>query len=214
MKKTKAFKRTLFTAVLSIILCVYMLIGATFAWFTDSSPQFTKIQSSRIDVALLMWNGENNAYEDISTNPKPIFGAGSIAQNNNAETVWEPGKTQVAYLAVVNRGNLSLKYQLGLNVSNPTDGNDLFESIQYALTFGVRATAETPNPVTEWNSANGNNVVLGRQIVSESGLILQVGEVRYFALSLHMSENSGNVYQKSKVDFDLTVYAAQMNYEF
>ncbi|MGN1052878.1 MAG: TasA family protein [Candidatus Scatosoma sp.] len=108
MKNARALKRTLLTGIITIILCVYMLIGTTFAWFTDtSSVSVGKIQAGRLDVELLMWNGSR--YENISENPNPIFGAGSIAQNNNAETVWEPGKTQVAYLAIVNSGNLSLK---------------------------------------------------------------------------------------------------------
>jgi len=50
-----------------------------------------------------------NGYQDISNSPSPIFGAGSVAQNNNAETLWEPGKTQIAYLAIKNNGNLVLK---------------------------------------------------------------------------------------------------------
>ena len=32
----KSTKRTLLSSVLSLVLCMAMLIGTTFAWFTDS----------------------------------------------------------------------------------------------------------------------------------------------------------------------------------
>ena len=36
MKGKKNFKSSFLTAVVSMLLCLSMLIGTTFAWFTDS----------------------------------------------------------------------------------------------------------------------------------------------------------------------------------
>ena len=36
MTKTKSTKRALLLSALSLLMCVSMLIGSTFAWFTDS----------------------------------------------------------------------------------------------------------------------------------------------------------------------------------
>ncbi len=107
MTKQKSTKRALLLSALSLLMCVSMLIGSTFAWFTDSvTSAGNKIQAGTLDIQLLMHDGSD--YADISESGKPIFGPGSVAQDVNAETLWEPGKTQVAYLAIKNNGNLDL----------------------------------------------------------------------------------------------------------
>ena len=199
MTKTKSTKRALLMSALALLMCVSMLIGSTFAWFTDSvTSGNNKIVAGTLDVQLLMNTG--NGYVDISDNNAPIFGEGSIAQNNNAETLWEPGKTQVAYLAIKNNGNLALKYTVGLDVQNVS--KDLYKVMEYAITPDAQY-----NSVTTWVD-NGNSVVVGTQSVSES-VSLGVGETHYFALSIHMDEAAGNEYQGGEVNFDLTVLATQ-----
>ena len=203
MTKTRNTKRALLMSALSLLMCVSMLIGSTFAWFTDSvTSSGNKIVAGTLDVQLLMNTGDG--YKDISDNANPIFGEGSIAQNNNAETLWEPGKTQVAYLAIKNNGSLALKYTVGLDVQNVS--KDLYKVMQYAITPDAQY-----NSVTDW-SGNGNNVVVGTQSVSES-VSLGVGETHYFALSIHMDEAAGNEYQGGEVNFDLTVLATQNTVE-
>lgn len=128
----------------------------------------------------------------------------SIAQNNNAQTLWEPGKTQVAYLAIKNNGNLALKYKVALDVTNAS--KSLYEVMQYAIT----PDATNTNPVTAWTT--GNSVVEGTQFVTDD-VSLGAGATHYFALSVHMKEEAGNTYQKGEVNFDLTVYAAQLSSE-
>ena len=199
MTSSKSTKRALLTSALAILMCVAMLIGTTFAWFTDTaSTAVNKIQAGTLDVQLLMWDG--SGYVDISNATRAIFGTYSIAQNNNAETLWEPGKTQVAYLAIKNNGNLALKYKVVLDVTN--ESNNLYEVMEYAIT----PDATNSTPVTAWTS--GNSVVEGAQEVAND-VSLAVGATHYFALSVHMKEEAGNTYQNGKVDFDLTVYATQ-----
>ena len=203
MNNTKTTKRALLTSAFSMIICVAMLIGTTFAWFTDSaSTAVNKIQAGTLDVQLLMYDGSN--YVDISDDTRAIFGTGSLAQNNNAQTLWEPGKTQVAYLAIKNNGNLALKYKVALDVTNVS--NNLYEVMEYAIT----PDADNLNPVTAWTS--GNSVVVGTQMVAND-VSLAVGATHYFALSVHMKEDARNTYQNGEVDFDLTVYAAQLSSE-
>ena len=51
----KATKRALLTSVMALVMCVAMLVGTTFAWFTDSaSTAVKKIQAGKLDVALEM----------------------------------------------------------------------------------------------------------------------------------------------------------------
>lgn len=201
MMKTRSTKRALLTSGLALLLCVSMLIGSTFAWFTDSvTSTGNKIVAGTLDIQLLMDGDVDGTYDDISKNTSPIFGAGSIAQNNNAETLWEPGKTQVAYLAIKNNGNLALKYTVGLDVQNVS--KDLYKAMEYAIV----ADADKDAPVTAWNG--GNAVVEGTQSVS-GDVSLAAGATHYFALVIHMNEEAGNEYQGGEVNFDLTILATQ-----
>ena len=221
MSTKKATKRALLTSILAICLCLVMLIGSTFAWFTDTaSTGVNKIQAGNLDVQLLMKNSQTNAYDDISDSTTPIFGSyeSEKAQNVNSDTLWEPGKTQVAYLAIKNNGNLDLKYQVQLKVTNPHDGKDLYEVMKYAIVAGNETST-----VDVWDASKGNSVVAGAQVVSgtnttaptdPTGVVLNHGETHYFALLVHMDENAGNTYMGGKVEFDLTVLAAQLNSEF
>ena len=199
MTSSKSTKRALISSTLAILMCVAMLIGTTFAWFTDTaSTGVNKIQAGNLDVQLLMHDGTD--YVDIGNDTSPIFGTGSIAQNNNAATLWEPGKTQVAYLAIRNNGNLALKYKVELNVTNVS--KNLYEVMEYAIT----PDATNTNPVSSWTT--GNSVVEGTQVVANN-VSLAKGATHYFALSVHMKEEAGNDYQGGEVDFDLTVLATQ-----
>ena len=200
----KATKRALLTSVMALVMCVVMLVGTTFAWFTDTaSTAVNKIQAGNLDVELLMHNGEK--YVNISKEKEPIFGSdtSTVAQNNNLNTLWEPGKTQVAYLAIENKGNLALKYKVALNVTNPADGKDLYKVMQYAIVPDAKLDSA---PVQSWTT--GSNVTVGQQPVSGE-VSLAVGATHYFALLVHMDELAGNNYQNGKVEFDLTVYATQ-----
>ena len=209
----KATKRALLTSVMALVMCVVMLVGTTFAWFTDTaSTGVNKIQAGNLDVELLMYKkitDESYDYVNISKDKNPIFGSdeSTVAQNDNLDTLWEPGKTQVAYLAIKNEGNLALKYKVALNVTNPVDGKDLYKVMQYAI---VPDAKNDNNMVTGWTE--GNSVVVGQQEVSGE-VALDAGATHYFALLVHMDELAGNEYKNGKVEFDLTVLAAQNTVE-
>ena len=210
MNTKKATKRALLTSVMALVMCVVMLVGTTFAWFTDTaSTAVNKIQAGNLDVELLMYKNSTDGYVNISKDKNPIFGSdtSTVAQNNNLNTLWEPGKTQVAYLAIKNEGNLALKYKVALNVTDPENSNDLYKVMQYAI---VPDAKNDNNMVTGWTE--GNSVVVGLQEVSGE-VALDAGATHYFALLVHMDELAGNEYKNGKVEFDLTVLAAQNTVE-
>ncbi len=119
MTKKRSTKRALLMSALSLLMCVSMLIGSTFAWFTDSvtSGQNT-IQSGNLDVELY-YTYDAAVAADVNsaawvkvTSTTDIFG----------ENLWEPGYTKVAYFKVVNEGSLELKYQLAADVYEEKPG--------------------------------------------------------------------------------------------
>ena len=206
MTKQKPIKRALLLSTLSLLMCVSMLIGSTFAWFTDSvTSANNKIVGGRLDLQLLLDTG--NGYEDISDATESIFNMlSNKAQDNNGDTLWEPGKTQIAYLKLKNNGSLALKYTVALNITDVA--KELYKVMQYTITPDAQY-----GEVTAWNAKEGKNVQLGIQTVTDTDVVMAPGDEHDFALSIHMSEKADNEYQGGEVDFDLTVLATQATVE-
>ena len=58
MKRKNTARNALFTSIISLLLCVSMLVGTTFAWFTDSVTSANNvIKSGNLDIVLEYWNG-------------------------------------------------------------------------------------------------------------------------------------------------------------
>ncbi len=208
MTNSKLTKRSLLASSISLLLCFTMLLGTTFAWFTDSATSVgNKIMAGNLNVELYMHDGTD--YVNISENKDPIFGSygSSVAQNVNIDTLWEPGKTQVAYLKIANEGNLALKYQVALNTINPADGKDLYKVMQYQIAPDAQPLSAT------WTAGAGINVTPGTAIVADEYVPMQPNDAHYFALLVHMDENAGNDYMNGKVEFDISVIATQLNAE-
>ena len=110
MKTRNSTKSKLLSSVIALVLCVSMLIGATFAWFTDTaSTGVNKIQAGTLDVALEMYDGTNwvNA-EGQTLQFKKAAGASA-----GEPVLWEPGCTyELPELRIINKGNLALKYKV------------------------------------------------------------------------------------------------------
>ena len=105
MNESTKTKKALRGSLFALFLCIVLLIGTTFAWFTDTaSTGVNKIQSGRLDVEL-----------EYSTDMENWSTATSSTKLFSDNTLWEPGVTELVYLRVKNNGNLALKYTMGLN---------------------------------------------------------------------------------------------------
>ncbi len=118
MTKTKTTKRALIASVLSLLVCFSMLIGSTFAWFTDSATTgVNKIQAGKLDVDLVDAKGDTLVGKTLKFTDK----------DDNA--LWEPGCTYTLDdIYVVNKGNLALKYQIVISgINGDAKLNDAIE---------------------------------------------------------------------------------------
>ena len=116
MTNRKSTKRALLGSVMAMVLCLAMLVGATFAWFTDTaSTGVNKIQAGNLDVVLEMQNADGKW---VSAEGKTLDFVKAAA---GEQVLWEPGCTYtLPELRVVNNGNLALKYKViitGINGS-------------------------------------------------------------------------------------------------
>ena len=109
MTKTKSTKRALLLSALSLLMCVSMLIGSTFAWFTDTaSTAVNAIQSGKLDVVLEKFDEAKGEW--VSAEGEPLKWITTDAVDN---VLWEPGCTyKLPKLRVRNAGNLALKYEV------------------------------------------------------------------------------------------------------
>ena len=115
MTNRKSTKRALLGSVMAMVLCLAMLVGATFAWFTDTaSTGVNKIQAGNLDVQLVDENG--NSLEGKTLEFKKAANAAE-----GEAVLWEPGCTyELPAVYVKNNGKLALKYKVvitGINGS-------------------------------------------------------------------------------------------------
>lgn len=130
MTKQKSTKRALLMSGLALLMCVSMLIGSTYAWFTDTaSTAVNKIQSGTLDVALEMWDGEK--WVDAEGETLDFVKAEG---HENEQILWEPGCTyELPALRIINKGNLALKFAVG--ITGITGDAKLNEVIDWTITY-------------------------------------------------------------------------------
>ena len=115
MTKQKSTKRSLLLSALSLLMCLSLFVGSTFAWFTDSVVSGeNKIVAGNLDIELEYYD-ENDEWTTVDG-----------ATNLFDETLWEPGHTDVVYLRLKNVGSLALKYKLSLSVASETPGINVY----------------------------------------------------------------------------------------
>lgn len=118
MTKTKSTKRALLLSALSLLMCVSMLIGSTFAWFTDSvTSGRNKIVSGNLDVVLEYKTPDSQDEWKEVTSDTVLFGEKGL---------WEPGHTEVVALRIRNAGTLALKYDLATTVYEEVAGTNVY----------------------------------------------------------------------------------------
>lgn len=204
MTKAKTTKRALVLSALSLIVCVSMLVGSTFAWFTDSvTSSGNIIKSGTLDVTMEWAEGKN----DPATTAWKNAADGAIFNYN----LWEPGYTEVRHIKIANVGSLALKYQLNIvatgTVSELADVIDVYyadPAIQVASRDAL-AGAQKLGTLSE---------VLANVKTSASGELLAT-ESDTITIALKMQESAGNEYQNKSIgsEFAVQLLATQYTYE-
>ena len=132
MTNKKNTKKALLMSMLSLLLCFSMLIGTTFAWFTDVVESGkNQIVAGNLDVAL-------EYSKDMSDGSwKSVEGQTDLV---DPLALWEPGHTEVVYLKISNEGTLALKYSFSISFEDLVIGKNekgedikLSEHLKYAV---------------------------------------------------------------------------------
>ena len=179
-------KRSLLASVFALVLCVAMLVGSTFAWFTDTATTgVNKIQSGKLDVKL-SYLTDNNVWKEVTKDTK-LFKDGAL---------WEPGHTEVAYLKVENVGNLALKYQLSVNVANEVSGTNVNgESFNLSDYIKMGVVENQSTPFADRNAARTAVEATAQNIKTstvDGTIAANDTNAQYVALVVYMPETVGN----------------------
>lgn len=196
MTNSKSTKRALIISVLTIFMCVAMLIGTTFAWFTDTaSTGVNKIQAGNLDVKL-MYSTDMQTWKEATEQTK-LF-------DDNA--LWEPGYTQVVYLKVVNAGNLALKYETGFSKNYTSNrgknvNGDWYRVDNYLKIGTAETTTKFENREAVWSAIAANERTLAKDVMLTDGWItLNPGkESAPFAVAIYMPTLVGNEANASRL---------------
>ena len=211
--KNNNTKKSLAMSAISMLLCVVMLAGLTFAWFTDSvTNKGNRIQAGNLKIDLLMDKdgAGGGGYVSIAD------GKGDIFSENGNGVNWEPGKTEIVYLAVKNKGNLALNYNILLNVKDGNPG--LIGALEYAVLDGK--TSADLKGIDSWvnlknmEGVQTEDVAAGEVTAAPNGTLDEIikgtkDETQYFALAVHMKESAGNEYAGGSITIDVNVVAKQ-----
>ena len=229
MESSKTTKRALVTSVLALLMCVTMLVGATFAWFTDTaSTEVSKIQAGNLDLEVQYRTAANGDWKTLD-NATDLFGAEG--------TLFEPGHTRVVELKIKNAGNLALKYKIGMNVISETAGTNK-DGDPYKLSDYLKVATtsiQQYNPTDQisslmeqlifqkgdfgmWTARNFANFEL--EYTSDGRAHeLQPGDAGILGIKVYMPETVGNeanaisTEKAASINFGLNVVATQYTVE-
>lgn len=212
--------RALMLALVAVLLCAAMLVGATFAWFTESVSSVNNlIVSGNLDVEVQF----SSDLKDWKT-----FEEGVNVFDENA--LWEPGYTEVVYLKVKNAGSLALKYWLDVQVFTETPsinqaGEEFYLSnfIKYGVVTLTEDADGNAAPFKDRDAAHDAVVQKATWINApfmQKDVDLGVDEADYIALVAYMPQTVGNDANHAKdakaptIELGITLRATQDTVEY
>ncbi|HAX31343.1 MAG TPA: hypothetical protein DCX96_08725 [Oscillibacter sp.] len=196
MNNKKATKRALLTSIMALVMCVVMLVGTTFAWFTDTaSTGVNKIQAGNLDVKL-MYSTDMQTWKEATDQTK-LF-------DDNA--LWEPGYTQVVYLKVVNAGNLALKYEAGFSKNYTSNrgknvNGDWYRVDNYLKIGTAETTTKFENREDVWSAIAATEKTLAKDVMLTNDWVTLKAreESKPFAVAIYMPTSVGNEANASRL---------------
>ena len=185
-----------------------MLVGTTFAWFTDNvTSGINKITAGNLDVEL--YHSDKAVKDEKVSEATVLFDDVSL---------WEPGAVAYENFVVKNEGNLALKYQMNMNFQNATNngnGGTLADVLQVAVVEGgFNATNDREAAKTLNYDYNLSTFTLDGVLEAESES-KTYGVVVYWKPSdIDNNYNMNNAHTEVlKIELGVNLFATQQMYE-
>lgn len=204
--------RSLCTSLLSTLLSLVMLVGTTFAWFTESittgvytitAGNLSTVTSYCTDLTNLNWQllnpGNNN-----------LFGGTTFSKSN---------ATQTAYLKLENESSSPVKYLISFVYNSETAGTleksdgttETSQKLSDLMSFAYTVTSDT-NPegnIPSFENGTGGNITLGNSKDSPFSILVKGGSTVYVKLGLTLGSYEGTWTTNPKIDLQLKLVITQ-----
>jgi len=209
MKNTK---KSLVLSVVALLVCVSMLVGTTFAWFTDSITSGTnQVTAGNLDIEL-EYSKDGQSWSTVQ-DATDLF-----TDVDGGAMLWEPGATSVVYLRLTNKGSLALKYNLAVESTGGdfTNAAGAAVNLKDALTFAqVAGSSLVTYETREQAVAATASVAQGLNSYAAANH-MAAGDISYISLVVTMPTTVDNTYNcKTGTDapvIDLTVSLTATQY--
>ena len=219
MMNNKTTKRALFSSIMALVLCFAMLVGTTFAWFTDTEVSGSNvIKAGNLDIEV-QYTLDGETWADLD-------GADDLFQKG----LWEPGHTEVVGLKIENKGTLALKYKAYTNIVDETIGKTKAgKDIVLSEILTVSTVTQQADMIGEalmnliFNGGQNTDTTAPKSFKSgnifECDQELAPGAAHYLIVVVDMAETVGNEANHDgthipEIDFGLNVVATQYTQEY
>ncbi len=205
--KKNATKSALLMSVVSLMLCFTMLLGTTFAWFTDSATSTANIiKSGTLDVTMHWFDGDKAVPAADSTDWTDAS-TGAIFNYDK----WEPGYVEVRHIKIANVGTLALKYKVNI-IANGTV-SELADVIDVYYVDPAVQVADRTALIDTYKIGTLTEVLAALGTTGNG--TLEAGANDTITIALKMQETAGNEYQNKSIgtDFSIQLLATQFNSE-
>ncbi len=189
--------------LIAIVVTSAILIGSTFAWFTDSATSSgNKIEAGTLKVDLELLDKEGN-WSSLKEDKSPIF---------NYDR-WEPGYTDVKILKIENEGTLALQWKA--KIVSEKSLSDLANVIDVYVKPSATELTYPEDRNLDGYTCVGSVADFVNSIEETTKGTLLGGEAAYLGIALKMRTTAGNEYQGLDLGgkIDVLIAATQVSAE-
>lgn len=188
----------------SIVVCVAMLIGTTFAWFTDvASNKGNVIAAGNLSISVIGYDSLADGSADLDGRAVNFKNSTDPLIGGPNDSNWEPGRSNIKYIKIANTGSLPLKFDL----SFASQGGKLGEALWYDFNPVADPTSTTPPAIQRRSIISTAD---GIDTVSRTGELAPLTEA-WYRLDYGMNDCAGNTYMDQNFKVDIHVVATQTN---
>ena len=212
MKSTNR-KRALLVSASVILLCMTIIVGMTWALFTDTQKVTNHLQAGDLSITLkrteLTKTTLNAQGKLVTSDPDTTTKNFSNPTDENVFGIVEgekivPGTKYVAKMQVENHSDVAFGYWIEIVCTDKTNGADIAKQLKVTVNTGTDASASVNDGLTVGSSSN----YVGELIIGATAEFTVTVEF----LDSFVAENNidhNDLAQGENLSFDLVVHAVQ-----
>ncbi len=191
-------KKVILSSILSLVLCLSLIVGGTFALFTSESKTNISVNSGKVEVVaevtgLALYSQKEidvdtmvGTHIDVEGNTFPNGGTAIYADRTLTLDKLTPGDGVTFNISVANNSNVAIKYR---TVISDAEGSNLMDALAVSI-----------DGASYYGAVTGDWTALEAQ-----------GAIAAIPVSIELPTSTGNEYQDLTVSISITVEAIQGN---